>query len=241
MKQQQNEKQWQDRIVGLDRVAPSSLLFHPDTCYFHPFNQQKSTGLLLYHIGWVAPLIVNKDTGYLLDGQMRAALADYHRQKEVPVLYVSIPDKAEEALVVWSFNALARKCLADSDLPFIETTDEEGYTVRTTTSNKSKLDEVTEWLFRQGGAVKSVVMTLVQEGIVKIGDESRKRSAGKKANLEQLESVQYQVRNSGKMLFKVDHSVGYRDIRLYGPKEQINEFIGELNKTEVQLNWKRVA
>ena len=66
---------WQNRIVGTGSEVPDQLLANPFNWRIHPKFQQDVMGDVLSEIGWVQNVIVNQQTGHILDGHMRVAFA----------------------------------------------------------------------------------------------------------------------------------------------------------------------
>ena len=53
-------------------------------------------------IGWIQDIIVNKTTGHIIDGHMRADLAVKNKEKLVPVKYVELSEEEErQALITY--------------------------------------------------------------------------------------------------------------------------------------------
>lgn len=59
-------------------------------------------------------VIVNKRTGYVLDGHLRAAIAISHGDKTIPVTYVDL-DEAEESEILATIDPLAAMAVADKE------------------------------------------------------------------------------------------------------------------------------
>ena len=90
---------WRNRIVGTGEEAPDQLLANPRNWRLHPRNQQAALAGSLDAVGWVHQVMVNRQTGFVVDGHARVALAISRNEPSVPVLYVDLsPD--EEALVL---------------------------------------------------------------------------------------------------------------------------------------------
>jgi ParB-like chromosome segregation protein Spo0J len=77
----------------------SELTAHPENFRRHPSVQVEALIGSLNDLGWIAPLIVNRTTGHLVDGHLRAKLACAHAGP-VPVAYVELSEEEErEALL----------------------------------------------------------------------------------------------------------------------------------------------
>lgn len=95
---------WKSRIVGSGLVDPSTLEAHPSNWHIHTGLQKEALTDLLNQVGWVQRVIVNKPTGRIVDGHLRAALAE-ERQEMVPVEYVELTER-EEALALATFDPI---------------------------------------------------------------------------------------------------------------------------------------
>lgn len=91
---------WRNRIVGEGMVAAAELVPHPQNWRKHPQEQGAVLTQTLDGVGWVQRVIVNRRTGRMLDGHLRAELA--RRQGEatpVPVVYVDLSEEEERAVL----------------------------------------------------------------------------------------------------------------------------------------------
>lgn len=95
-----------NRIVGSGEEAPDQLLANPANWRVHPREQQAALEGALKEVGWVQQVMVNRRTGYVVDGHARIALAISRGEATVPVLYVDL-DPAEEALVLATLDPIA--------------------------------------------------------------------------------------------------------------------------------------
>jgi hypothetical protein len=103
---------WRNRIVGSGPEAPERLAANPANWRVHPRHQRDALAGSLDTVGWVAQVIVNRQTGYVIDGHARVALALARKETSVPVLYVDLsPD--EERLVLATFDPIG--ALAGTD------------------------------------------------------------------------------------------------------------------------------
>ena len=81
---------WRNRIVGSGTEAPERLAANPANWRAHPRHQRDALAGSLDTVGWVAQVIVNRQTGYVIDGHARIALALARKEASVPVLYVDL-------------------------------------------------------------------------------------------------------------------------------------------------------
>ena len=92
----QPERRWKNRIVGHGEVDSEQLLANPKNWRIHPKNQRDALVGVLSEIGWVQDVIVNKQTGFVVVGHARVALA-IKAGERVPVVYVDLTEKEEGA------------------------------------------------------------------------------------------------------------------------------------------------
>ena len=86
---------WEDRILGYEpNVDPTQLLAHELNARRHPGDQRDALRESLGNVGWVAPIIVNKRTGKVVDGHARVEEA-ITRGATVPVMFVELSDEEE--------------------------------------------------------------------------------------------------------------------------------------------------
>tara|TARA_R110000824_G_scaffold4038_9_gene19220 strand:- start:428 stop:964 length:537 start_codon:yes stop_codon:yes gene_type:complete len=109
-----NIKQWRNRIIGPGEESPDQLLANPRNWRIHPKEQQDAVSGVMDRVGWVQQVVVNKRTGFVLDGHMRVSIAISRNEPMVPVLYVDLDEK-EEALVLATFDSLSALAKTDDD------------------------------------------------------------------------------------------------------------------------------
>lgn len=96
---------WQNRIVSSGEEAPDQLIPNPLNWRIHPEEQQKHLETVMDTVGWVQRVIVNKQTGRVVDGHLRVALAVSRNETSVPVDYIDVSEE-EERLILASFDWL---------------------------------------------------------------------------------------------------------------------------------------
>jgi site-specific DNA-methyltransferase (adenine-specific) len=86
---------WRNRIVSMVEVDPRILI--PNTLNFkeHPEFQKRVMDATLGEIGWVETVVVNKNTGHIIDGHMRVLLSVEKGEATVPVTYVDLTEEEE--------------------------------------------------------------------------------------------------------------------------------------------------
>lgn len=105
--------EWQNRIVGYGEMTADELEANPQNPRIHDRTQQAAMRSMLDRVGSVAPVIVNKATGRLVDGHMRAQLAA--ARGPVPVAYVELSD-AEEAEALAMMDPIGAMAQTDADM-----------------------------------------------------------------------------------------------------------------------------
>ncbi len=86
---------WHNRIVGYGEVDPAQLLANPRNFRIHPASQQEAVGGSLDALGWIQDVVVNRPTGFVLDGHLRVNLALRYSQPTVPVKYTDLTEEEE--------------------------------------------------------------------------------------------------------------------------------------------------
>ena len=86
---------WQNRIIGSGEENPNNILSNPFNYRIHPKFQQDVLQSVLKEIGWIQDVIINKQTGHLIDGHLRVTLAKKNNETQVPVKYVDLTPEEE--------------------------------------------------------------------------------------------------------------------------------------------------
>jgi len=92
---------WQNRIVGYGEEAPEQLLANPRNWRIHPKYQQDALVGILDEVGRVQDVLLNKTTGYVVDGHLRVAMAISRGEKTVPVKYVELTEDEEAKIIAF--------------------------------------------------------------------------------------------------------------------------------------------
>jgi hypothetical protein len=108
------ETPWKNRIIGSGVEEPAQLLANPENFRAHPSAQRNALAAVLAEVGFVAPVIVNRTTGHLIDGHLRVELALARDEQEIPVSYVEL-SQDEERLVLATFDPLGDLAFPDKD------------------------------------------------------------------------------------------------------------------------------
>jgi hypothetical protein len=110
---------WQNRIIGSGEELPDQLLANPRNFRIHTLTQQEAVAGSLDDLGWIQRVLVNRRTGFVLNGHLRVALA-LRRQwsgipEPVPVDYVDL-SPAEEAQALASIDPMSAMAGTDAAL-----------------------------------------------------------------------------------------------------------------------------
>lgn len=100
---------WENKIINYGVANPSDLIPNKKNAKRHPDSQREALKQNLSVVGWVAPVIVNKRTGNLIDGHLRVEEA-LNTGCDVPVIYVDISEEEEERVLLEhdSIGAMAK-------------------------------------------------------------------------------------------------------------------------------------
>lgn len=91
---------WKNRITGHRMVPPAELKANPANFRKHPAGQLEALRGSLNELGWVQAVIVNENTGNVVDGHARLDEALKEGIAEVPVLYVNLTEEEEKKVLV---------------------------------------------------------------------------------------------------------------------------------------------
>ena len=103
---------WRNRIVRHAEVPPRELLANPANWRVHPKHQREALAGSLDTVGWVAQVMVNERSGFVVDGHARVALAIAREEPSVPVAFVDL-DRDEEALVLATLDPIGALATRD--------------------------------------------------------------------------------------------------------------------------------
>ena len=113
MQQTEQSVDWRNRIVGYGEEDADQLLANPFNWRIHTSQQQRAMAGVLAEIGWVQTAIVNRVTGHIVDGHMRASLALKEGAK-VPITYVDLTEE-EERIVLATYDPIGAMAVADAE------------------------------------------------------------------------------------------------------------------------------
>lgn len=89
--------EWRNRIVEIGSADPRTIEPNPRNWRKHPQKQREAVHGAISELGWIAPVVVNRTTGRLIDGHLRVSLAAGRGDTEVPVVYVELTEPEEMA------------------------------------------------------------------------------------------------------------------------------------------------
>jgi len=104
---------WRNRIVGEGEQVASQFIANPANWRTHPQAQRDAMRGALNEVGWVQRVIVNRRTGYLVDGHERVWQALQNGDALVPYVEVDL-DPAEEAYVLATLDPIGAMAAADA-------------------------------------------------------------------------------------------------------------------------------
>lgn len=110
-----SEPKWESRIVEFGEVAPDQLLANPLNARRHPGAQRDALRASLDEIGWVAPVIVNRRTGRMVDGHARVEEALSAGLATVPVVTIDVSED-EERVMLATFDPIGALATYDQEL-----------------------------------------------------------------------------------------------------------------------------
>lgn len=102
------------RIVGHGEEPPDQLLANPLNFRRHPGHQMDALRGSMKELGWVKTVLVNRRTGYVLDGHARVEEAIRQRLKTVPITYVDLSPE-EERLALAVLDPITEIAIRDQD------------------------------------------------------------------------------------------------------------------------------
>lgn len=104
---------YESRITGYGSERPEDLLANPQNWRKHPGHQQEAMAGILETVGWVNNVIVNENTGHVVDGHMRVTVAMRNGDEQVPVTYVNLTEE-EERIILATYDPLSALATQDS-------------------------------------------------------------------------------------------------------------------------------
>ena len=106
---------FKNAIIRYGEQPASEFLAHPHNPRKHPDKQRKLVNASLKRFGWVAPVVVNVTTGYVIDGHERVWQAlSAGDDTPVPFVEVQVPTELEAELIA-VFDRITYEAEYDSD------------------------------------------------------------------------------------------------------------------------------
>ena len=109
-----NQDKWKNRIVGEGFIPANQLKGNPHNWRTHGEQQRKTMDGVLDEIGWIQRVIVNKTTGNIVDGHLRAEQA-LIKNERVPVLYIELTED-EEMLALATIDPISAMAGKDQEM-----------------------------------------------------------------------------------------------------------------------------
>ena len=106
--------EWRNRIVGEGEQPASQFIANPANWRTHPQNQRDAMRGALNEVGWVQRVVVNRQTGYLVDGHERVWQALQNGDAPVPYVEVDLSPE-EEAYVLATLDPIGAMAAADKE------------------------------------------------------------------------------------------------------------------------------
>jgi hypothetical protein len=103
------------RIIGHGEEAPDNLTANPLNFRRHPKEQLNALRGSMKELGWIKTVIVNKRSGYVLDGHARVEEAIRQGLPSIPVTYVDLDDN-EEKLALALLDPITNMAYHDSEV-----------------------------------------------------------------------------------------------------------------------------
>ena len=96
-------ERWESRLVEEANVDPNTLVANDANWRHHPIDQRQAMSGVLDEVGWLQRIVVNRNTGRIVDGHMRVEMAIEEGLPTVPVQYVALSDD-EERIAIATFD-----------------------------------------------------------------------------------------------------------------------------------------
>lgn len=95
-----------NRIVDRVEMDPRELVKNPRNIRTHSDGQKSIMRSMLRTVGFVAPVMLNKTTGHLVDGHLRVEIAVEDEEPAIPVSVVELSQN-EEDIVLAAYDPIA--------------------------------------------------------------------------------------------------------------------------------------
>lgn len=105
---------FKNRIVANGEEDPEALVANPLNWRIHPKHQQEALEAVVEDVGWVSGVIVNRRTGFVVDGHLRVSMALRKHEKTIPVQYVDLSED-EEKIVLATLDPIGAMAATDRE------------------------------------------------------------------------------------------------------------------------------
>lgn len=85
----------------MEMVEPEKLIPYAGNWREHPQKQRRLLNDSMEETGYITPIIVNKRTMRVMDGHLRLEHAKIWGLKEIPVVFIDIPEKEEPKVLLY--------------------------------------------------------------------------------------------------------------------------------------------
>lgn len=133
---------YKDRITKSEHVDPNTLTENPHNYRIHTDLQTESLDAILKNVGWVSRIMVNQNTGRIINGHLRVSLAIRNGDEKVPVDYVDLTEK-EENLILSTFDPITG--FADSNSEILDSL------LRETVTDDPEIMTLLDVIAKEGG------------------------------------------------------------------------------------------
>lgn len=106
---------WRSRIVKYGKIAASQITPHPNNPRKHPQLQRQAVAASFDELGQIAPILINVNNGYLVDGEERSWLAlGQGDDVEVDAIWVDLSEEEHNKALVY-FDATGDLATYDAE------------------------------------------------------------------------------------------------------------------------------
>lgn len=106
---------WRSRIVKTGKIRADQITPHPNNPRKHPAAQREAVEASFDVLGQIAPIVINVNNGYLVDGEERSWLAlSQGDDAELDAVWVDLSDD-EHLLALTTFDWLTQMAVYDRD------------------------------------------------------------------------------------------------------------------------------
>jgi len=112
----ENGRGWRNRIVNFGTMRADQFQAHPRNWRIHPPAQRRALATSLSKVGWVGAVLVNRQTGHLLDGHERLWQA-LEQGDDTPVPYIEVDvSEDEEHFILATLDPIGAMAETDAEM-----------------------------------------------------------------------------------------------------------------------------